>query len=370
MRINIVTGPFLGFPPAPTGAVEKIWLGLAIQFAALGHHVVLAGKAQDSTPHLGGVTLTTVKGYNRSRSIGVDIAKDLIYSLDQLRHLPPADVTVVNSFWLPALAPLATRLGAIVYNVARMPKSQFFLYGKVDRFAAVSRAVAERLRDVAPSFAGRTRVIPNPIRLPHAFTCPEHLNRRNRILYAGRIHPEKGLDLLVDAFSGLSKDFPAAELAFVGPWRQEQGGGGMRYLEQLKAKATPGVTFCEPLFDEARLAELYASAAIFCYPSVAENGESFGVAPLEAMAAAGVPVLSSLECFDDFASDGVNCLRFDHRSPDAVAKLEQALRFVLSDTKRLDAMSRNAVATARMFSFAKVACTYIADFAELAVARR
>src|SRR5918993_3322585 len=36
MRITIVTGPFYSVPPAPCGAVEQIWHGLAAEFARRG----------------------------------------------------------------------------------------------------------------------------------------------------------------------------------------------------------------------------------------------------------------------------------------------------------------------------------------------
>ena len=37
MNINVVIGAFASIPPAPAGAVEKVWNHLTRSFAAAGH---------------------------------------------------------------------------------------------------------------------------------------------------------------------------------------------------------------------------------------------------------------------------------------------------------------------------------------------
>src|SRR2546429_971559 len=54
MRITIVTGPFYPVPPAPCGAVERLWRDLAERFAGLGHQVTVLcrhwpGQNKDET---------------------------------------------------------------------------------------------------------------------------------------------------------------------------------------------------------------------------------------------------------------------------------------------------------------------------------
>jgi len=52
----------------------------------------------------------------------------------------------------------------------------------------------------------------------------------------------------------------------------------------------PDIDWVGPVFDADRLARHYERATVFAYPSLAEKGEAFGVAPLEAMASGAVPV--------------------------------------------------------------------------------
>lgn len=47
---------------------------------------------------------------------------------------------------------------------------------------------------------------------------------------------------------------------------------------------------------------------------MADNGETFGVAPLEALELGLATIVSDLDCFKDFISDGENGLVFDRHS--------------------------------------------------------
>ncbi|MCP3861298.1 MAG: hypothetical protein GY704_16725, partial [Phycisphaeraceae bacterium] len=50
MRITIVLGPFKPPPPAPSGAIEKVWWKLAEVFASRGNEVVMIGPDHESLP--------------------------------------------------------------------------------------------------------------------------------------------------------------------------------------------------------------------------------------------------------------------------------------------------------------------------------
>ena len=95
-------------------------------------------------------------------------------------------------------------------------------------------------------------------------------------------------------------------LRIIGPWRQDQGGGGSSFFDQLKKGVEPSIEFLEPVFSEKELMEEYKKARIFVYPSIASIGETFGLAVLEAMSCGCVPLVSSLPCFDDFIRPGEN----------------------------------------------------------------
>jgi glycosyltransferase involved in cell wall biosynthesis len=192
-------------------------------------------------------------------------------------------------------------------------------------------------------------------------------NRAEKILlFVGRLHPEKGVHLLVEAFATFVKTNPDWRLQLVGPVDTGHGGGGENYRRQLESLAAGlPVEFTGPIFDAAKLAAIYQRADLFCYPSLAELGESFGVAPLEAMAC-GVPVIvSSLECFRDFITDGENGFFFNHRDPNPAAQLAAQLQKAMAAPDNLARMGQHAIATAQQFSYPAVGKKYLDDFAAL-----
>jgi glycosyltransferase involved in cell wall biosynthesis/predicted metal-dependent phosphoesterase TrpH len=99
------------------------------------------------------------------------------------------------------------------------------------------------------------------------------------LLYVGRISDEKRLQVLLDAFGLLAGDLPDLRLAIVGD-------GPAR--EQLEATAPPGVAFLGELRGR-ELAQVYATADVFCFPSTTDT---FGQVLLEA-AAAGLPSVAA-----------------------------------------------------------------------------
>ena len=167
MKITIITGPFLPVPPAPCGAVERVWHELAGEFAARGHDVtVLCRSHQDQQPNetIHAIRFIRRTQFKRSRRLWWDLARDLVYSCRMLPLVPPSDVVVTNSFWLPILLPmLCRRAGKTVVNVARVPKGQIAWYRRVDRLAAVSNAIRQEIALQCPDAVPMTKVIANPI---------------------------------------------------------------------------------------------------------------------------------------------------------------------------------------------------------------
>jgi glycosyltransferase involved in cell wall biosynthesis len=191
-------------------------------------------------------------------------------------------------------------------------------------------------------------------------------SREKYILYVGRIHPEKGLLLLMNAFSRLvSSGISGWKLLIVGPWEFKHGGGGRAYYEKLRYASHGSVEFTGPVFDEHRLNEYYDKAAFFVYPSLAEKGEAFGLSPLEAMARGCPALVSSLDCFKDFIQADYDGWVFNHRGPDAKRNLESSMREIISNSAVREIVSRNALATANQFTIDRIASLYLEDFEKL-----
>ena len=119
---------------------------------------------------------------------------------------------------------------------------------------------------------------------------PLHPNKNKlRLLFLGRIHPKKGLDLLLGAWARLSRFHKQWELVVAGP--DEHGYSAT--CRNLARNLGPGseIRFTGAVTGQAKVALLH-SADLFVLPSYSEG---FSMSLLEAMACA-VPVVATIAC--------------------------------------------------------------------------
>src|SRR5947207_14066744 len=109
-------------------------------------------------------------------------------------------------------------------------------YRKAARLQAPSSAVAEASKGEAPSSARKVIVIPYPRPQMISAEAPLPLEARAKIvLHVGRVHREKGVHLLVEAFARLRRgEFADWKLIIVGSTDSREGGGGKAYMRQLQ----------------------------------------------------------------------------------------------------------------------------------------
>ncbi len=363
MKITIVQGAFFPVPTLLGGAVEKIWFRLAQEFAALGHDVTHVSRSHPRLPAgevIAGVRHHRVTGYNQPTN-GLKLkALDLLYSRRACRAVPlDSDIVVTNTFWSPFLLPRALRPRAYV-SVERFPKGQMKWYKTAARLRGCSLTIAKAVqKELPPDRHSQVACIPNPF--PFDPPKPEERTAKiDQILYCGRVHPEKGLEILIDAAAGLK--WP---VLVVGPQEIRHGGGGPEYIQSMMARAKQAgadVTFMPPVFDIAELGRLYNQAAIFVYPSIAEAGEAGPVAPREAMSWGCVPVVSALDCFSDFIEPGRNGLVFDHRAANPAGELHAALERLIADQTLRQHLAAEAVKVCQTHSPEHIAHLMLADF--------
>ncbi len=143
----------------------------------------------------------------------------------------------------------------------------------------------------------KIHIIPNGIDLDDLNNIPERgrfrkkysiSNNEKVILFLGRIHKIKGLDLLVKAFFEVRKEIDNCTLVVIGP---DDG-----YLGQLQnhiksLQITKNVIITGPIYGRKKF-EAYMDADVFVLPS---RYEAFPVTVLEACAC-GVPVIVTSEC--------------------------------------------------------------------------
>ncbi len=245
MRISIVLGPFLPVPTVLGGAVEKVHLLLAGAYRDAGHDVTIVSRRYKDFADeeiADGIRHIRIASTDRSASLAVNLGLDLRYALRVARNLPPSDVTVTNSFFLPLVLPRRAA-GKIYVQVGRFPKRQMFLYFRASRLQAVSSAIARAIGDQAPWLADKVATIGYAIGEPY-FTGRQDESREKVVLFVGRIAREKGIELLLKAFLSLQSDrasdrFADWTLRIVGPHETTQGGDGADYLGHLKNIAGP-----------------------------------------------------------------------------------------------------------------------------------
>lgn len=168
------------------------------------------------------------------------------------------------------------------------------LLNRADRVVALSHREADEIR--AAGVRAPVQVIPNGIDLSvFAEACPREqidsrfppLAGRQYLLFLGRLHPIKGIELLLDAFAAA----PAGDLRLA-----IAGYGDEDYLHTLRRQCDTLGMKDRVLFvgavEGAVRAGLYRHARAFALTS---RGESQPMAALEALAC-GTPTLLTREC--------------------------------------------------------------------------
>ncbi len=104
-----------------------------------------------------------------------------------------------------------------------------------------------------------------------------------QLLYLGRIHPKKGIDILLNAWHAIQRRFPDWELHIAGP----DNGGYLTVMQGLAAQlGLERVVFRGPLYGDQKL-RAYRAASVFVLPTHSEN---FALTVAEALAA-GTPTI-------------------------------------------------------------------------------
>lgn len=127
-------------------------------------------------------------------------------------------------------------------------------------------------------------VVPNGIDLPGLPTKRPRCDGRS-VLSLGRIHPKKGLDILIRAWAAVEGDFPEWKLRIVGP---DEVGHAAELKELVRLLELKNVSIEGAVFGQAKN-ELMAGVDIFALPSRSEN---FAMTVAESLAF-GVPVIST-----------------------------------------------------------------------------
>ncbi len=267
-------------------------------------------------------------------------------------------------------------LAQLDYNMLRRQLAN------VDSVVTVSDFVTDRARARFPERAAAIHTIGNGVDIRRFIPDTQRNNgaaqHAPRLLFVGRISPDKGVHLLVEAFDRVARERPDVELTLVGKvgmlpfdlvnllltddaaaldslrpfygqsmlaWLSKEVLGQKRsYRRQLEARLSPQAAARVHFAGSVSLEELirlYSKSDLLVLPSVWR--ESYGLPVAESMAS-GVPVLAS-DCggVPELVDKGVTGLLVPRLNVDA---LTNAMRDLLSDVSRLRQMGQAARARA------------------------
>lgn len=362
MKITIIANPFLEIPPHAIGAMEILWYDLGKVFFQRGHDVHIYGKG-DTKLTQGWVIY--LNGFSQSRNVLLNIIKTFLFNLNVLWRMPKTDILVINNILGPFVPILFFwKYKRLIYNAARTPKSFYRFFKMVNGICCPSTPIERITRGFLPR--KNVVTVPNPIDTSCFYKMDVQKDERViRIGYHGRVHPEKGIHLLAEAVKELLPQYPNLRLRIIGTLDLRKGGGGDCYRTKLDTLLPSQIEWIRPVANRMELARLIAECNLYCYPSVAEVGETFGVSPLEAMGVAKPVVVSNLDCFKDFVEDGKNGLIFDHRSDCPVKALKEKLEFLLGNPNVANELAMCATKTAMSYSNESIAMMYLKWFDNL-----
>lgn len=200
-----------------------------------------------------------------------------------------------------------------------------------DRVIVVSQAIAQTLQHtgIPPE---KIALIPNGVDLSRFEGTNDGESLREEcgfgatdriVLGVGRLSPEKGFDILIEAFLTLQTRLPEARLVLIGE------GSEVARLRAMAELHSDRIHFLGHRLDTA---PLYRAADLVVAPS---RQEGQGIVPLEAMAAARAVVASRVGGLVETIIEGKTGLLVP---PEDSSSLAAAIETVLNDPKRRTAM--------------------------------
>lgn len=201
-----------------------------------------------------------------------------------------------------------------VYDLCALPGMR-----RCSRVVTISNFVRNQASEVLGISETRLGMIYNGVKPLHA-DAPW---KGNYLFGAGSLQPHKNLSRLIRAYRHIQHDYPDMELVIAG--RPQPRFSSDPELADLLS--TPGLRLTGYL-SEMDLANAYAGARAFCYPSLEEG---FGLPILEAMTL-GCPVLTSnVSCLPEIAGPAIQV------TPTSVDSIAAGLKRLLdlSETERV-----------------------------------
>ena len=235
--------------------------------------------------------------YSPSNTLPMNLGRPAVVTIHDLNFLNP------ETRYDPGFRTYAERMFSRSARTARrvVTQSEYSLHAIVEAFGIDQARVLVAYPGL--EHALRVPAAPRPTGLPRRYA-----------LFVGQTEPHKNVGLLLDAWdAGVPGDL---HLLIAGPPGRDHDS---LLARASRGKAPDRVHFLGRVPDSL-LATLYAEAACFLYPSLAEG---FGFPPLEAMARGTVTAVAATTSLPEVTADGA--VQFDPHDPTALAILVTSL---------------------------------------------
>ena len=347
------------------GGLENVIKALAEDMAKLGHeaHVITSTHGAEGRPReevVNGVHVHRV----RSTRLGYpDLTYPLEYPIDLLKNADVVHGHSQNSLFTIKMIEKAKKLGAktamhfmAVDALSDHPNPLVRLlgppYGRWAVLKAIRNSDTKLVKSLRDKEILKNRYGIDTIYVPDGVN-EELLNTPNKaeefkarynindpfVVYIGRLHRLKGIDVLIKAISIATKEKPTLTAVIIGPGNQ----GPYRELAN-RLGVGKNVIFTGFVSEEMKISALDASAALVL-PSISNYVEAFSLAITEAWARGKPVVASTVGEIPYRVKHMVNGLLVPPRNPKALA---DAILQLIKDKKlgeRLGAEGRERVTT-------------------------
>ncbi|MBC6477189.1 MAG: glycosyltransferase family 4 protein [Hormoscilla sp. GM7CHS1pb] len=373
MKIAFADYPYIPAEPPKSGAVRLVSYALARRLVQLGHEVLFYGAK--AAHHQTDESVEEGIRYRRITASWIDSVLEPLNYLDEWNLSNPQRPFYASKwFYCGAYKKMVRDMQQQQCDVIHLhvafqfvplmrafnPQAKIIFHAHSELLPQFDIAFVEHCLSSADLVLGCSDYITNQVRqyLPHIpcqtlyngvdihrfivsdrsdFSPTVRESTPKQILFVGRISPEKGVHVLIDAFNRVVSRYPNVELKIVGPenavllWyipnRQDPKvrslmpyfrGKYRQLLQQQISKNAANKVFFIGKVPHAEIIQYYQQADIFVFPSVWQ--EPFGMPVVEAMTMELPTIATQGGAFPEIVEEGKTALLVERGDANALAE--------------------------------------------------
>ena len=254
--------------------------------------------------------------------------------------------------------------GKKVYKIAQLHHDHEFKkeyiksfqkkYGNIDKFVLLTEEIQQEVEEMMKGYNSYTECITIPNFLNLTCDVVQFDEKKKTVVAAGRLHPVKGFDRLIDIWEIVSRTHSDWKLKIIG------GGEQRENLEnKIREKGLLGKIEITGMLSHSDVLREMRSASVYALTSYSE---AFGFVLIEAMSS-GLPVIAF-----DVRVGPRTIIRHDVDGflveDQNIEKFANYINYLIDDSSKRIAMSQNAINRAKTYTETQVMRQWIALFCD------